>query len=296
MKPPAQPETDHSEAPAAPPSKQVPGIRSSAPQNLRARLPADWRARSLEGLLLGAFLGLCIATLGISELVHVDINQDIMLLPGLIGMLLALSPARFLLRAAACAVLALMLLIGYTPLVSPLMPPLTHTDPLERVPAIVVISTALHKDNTLNASGQERFVHGYLLLKQGWGGTMVLTRAIPKIGDQSPVVMEQMRTLGLNYPVERVGPVVNTHDEAVDVAELARKRGWKRVILVTHPWHMRRARAVFVKAGLDVICSPCVEGSYDMSDLSAPRSRFAAFGNWLHETIGFQAYRLRGWL
>lgn len=256
----------------------------------------DWRRRALEGFVLGALIGLCVSWLGISELLHRKIQEDIVLLPGLIGALIAISPARLLLRIAAGAALALMLLIGYTPLMNRLMPTLMVSDRLERVPAIVVISTALHKDGTLNAAGQERFLHGYLLLKQGWGGTLVLTRPIPSIGDQSPVVMAQMRTLGLDFPVERVGPVVNTHDEAVLAAQLARSRGWKRVILVTHPWHMRRSRDVFLKAGLEVLCSPCNEGSYDLSDLTTPRGRFAACNNWLHEAIGYQVYRLRGWL
>ena len=302
MDPSALPDTDQTIAPVTPPSN--PRIRGGRPATQRVpgpqlwgvRPPADWRRRSLEGFLLGALLGLCVSTLGISELLHLEIQEDIVLLPGLAGTLLALSPARRLLRIASCAILAVVILVGYTPLMSRLMPPLVRADALERVPAIVVISTALRKDNTLNAAGQERFVHGYLLLKQGWSGTLVLTRAIPKIGDQSPVVMAQMRTLGLDFPVERVGPVFNTHDEAVLAAQLARMRGWKRVILVTHPWHMRRARAVFLKAGLDVLCSPCVEGSYDMSDLGTPRGRFAACNNWLHETVGFQIYRLRGWL
>ncbi len=291
MEPSVQPEADPAAVAAGPPSK--PQTRAAA---RFLRLPPDWRARSAEGFALGALLGLCVSALGISELLHLEIQEDIVLLPGLIGTALALSPARGLLRAAVGAVLALVLLVGYTPLMSRLMPPLSHVDRLERVPAVVVISTSLHDDNTLNAQGQERFVHGYLLLKQGWGDTMVLTRAIPKIGDQSPVVTAQMRALGLDNPIETVGPVANTHDEAVGVAQLARSRGWKRVILVTHPWHMRRARAVFLKAGIDVLCSPCVEGSYDLSDLTSPRGRFAACNNWLHETIGFQIYRRRGWL
>ncbi|HLJ57913.1 MAG TPA: YdcF family protein [Chthonomonadaceae bacterium] len=249
-----------------------------------------------EGLILGGFLGLCVSTLGISELLHQRIQENVLLLPALLGVAIAVTPARALLRGGALAAFALMALIGYTPIMNRLVPSLVRSDPLQHVPAVVVISTALHKDGALNAAGQERFLHGYLLLRQGWGDTLVLTRAIPKIGDQSPVVMDQMRTLGLQYPVERVGPVVNTHDEAVDVARLAKSRGWKRVILVTHPWHMRRARAVFEKAGLEVLCSPCVEGSYDMSDLTSPRGRYAACNNWLHETIGYQVYRLRGWL
>lgn len=296
--PPGEPNSQFDSAPPeAPfPASPIAGQVPPTPRDRHSRLPADWQARSVEGFLLGALFSLCVCLLGINGLTNMPIQEDILLLPGLIGALVALTRARPLLRIATCASLALAIIVGYTPLVNRLMPSLLRADPLGHVPAVVVISTGLHKDGALNAAGQERFIHGYLLMKQGFGDTMVLTRAVPNIGDQSPVVMAQIRELGLNLPVERVGPVVNTHDEAVLTAQLARAHGWKRVILVTHPWHMRRARAVFVKAGIDVLCSPCVEGSYDMSSLDTPRGRFAAWANWMHETIGYQVYRLRGWL
>ena len=274
MEPSQQPDTDRPAAPASPPRTEDARPAAVPIRRLpRWTWPADWRVRSVEGMLLGALLGLGCLTLGITALIHQESQGDVVLLPGLLGMAAALSPARRLLRVAACALAALMLLVGYTPLMSRLLPTVMHSDPLEHAPAIVVLSTSLRKDNTLNAAGQERFVHGYLLLRQGLGPYSRAHSAIPKIGDQSPVVMDQMRTLGLDYPVERDVPVVNTHDEAVLAAQLARRHGWKRVILVTHPWHERRARAVFRKAGLDVICSPCVEGAYSIADLTDPLGR-----------------------
>lgn len=260
-------------------------------RHLRAR-----RARIVEGLLLGALVGLCFDRLGIAGLMRVPFLQDTVAVPCLAGIALALSPARRLLRMAACGLIAALALIGYTPLTKALVPTLVRSDALAHAPAIVVLSTSAHKDGTLDSSGQERSVQAYLLLRQHYAGSLVLTRSVRIIGDQTPAVQAQMRVLGLDFPVETVGPVANTHDEAVAVAELARARGWKRVILVTHPWHMRRARALFLKCGLDVICSPCVEGSYDIRDLSAPGGRIKAFRDWLHETVGFEIYRLRGWL
>jgi uncharacterized SAM-binding protein YcdF (DUF218 family) len=107
---------------------------------------------------------------------------------------------------------------------------------------------------------------------------------------------EQMRDLGLHFPVEVVGPVRNTHDEAVAVSELARQRGWGQVILVTHPWHMRRAAAAFEKAGVKVICVPCVESQYDLGTFDTAGDRLAAFRFWVHETGGYLWYKLRGWV
>src|SRR4051812_17987539 len=143
MKPSAQPGADPAAVAGDPPKPQT-----RVPARF-LRLPADWRSRSAEGFALGALLGLCVSSLGISELLHLEIQEDVVLLPALIGTAIALSPARRLLRAAVCVVLSLTLIVGYTPLMSRLMPPLSHTDRLERVPAIVVISTSLRDDNTL---------------------------------------------------------------------------------------------------------------------------------------------------
>ena len=254
------------------------------------------RRRIIEGLVLGTLTGLCASQLGLNALLPIKITQDFLALPALIGFLLALSPARLLLRGTACILMAALFIISYTPLIAWIAPSLERSDPLEREPAVVVLSTSLRKDNTLDASGQERVLHGYLLVRQGYSDRLVLTRSVPGIGDETPIVLAQMRMLGFSFPVNVVGPVANTHDEAVAVAKLARERGWKRVILVTQPWHMRRARAVFLKAGVDVLCSPCAEGSYAWKRITTPSDRLFAFRDWLHETTGIAVYRLRGWL
>jgi uncharacterized SAM-binding protein YcdF (DUF218 family) len=60
-------------------------------------------------------------------------------------------------------------------------------------------------------------------------------------------------------PADRVlvtREVGNTADEAKAVADLMRERGWKKIILVTSAWHMRRAARQFRKAGVDFIPFP----------------------------------------
>jgi len=45
----------------------------------------------------------------------------------------------------------------------------------------------------------------------------------------------------------------NTKDEADQTKVLAEKNGWKKIILVTSAFHMRRAEALFKKTGLEVV-------------------------------------------
>ena len=124
-------------------------------------------------------------------------------------------------------------------------------------------------------------LHGFEVLRQGNAGTLVLTRSAKPDQAWAEIVRKEMREMGLSFPLEEVGPVLNTHDEALAVAKLVHQRGWGRVILVTDSWHMRRAAGVF-EAGVSVICSPCQERMYDLQRLrrsagSAPGiSRLAA--------------------
>ncbi len=53
--------------------------------------------------------------------------------------------------------------------------------------------------------------------------------------------------------VKQSGHTRNTREEAAAAARLMRERGWKRVGLVTSAWHMRRALALFERAGVPAV-------------------------------------------
>ncbi len=273
-------------------------IRSDSMRRSAAKTIAPPRAgkgkEAAKGFLLGTLIGLCLSELGLGEIVH--IQNYLIPAAAAAGALLFLTRARRLLWLLAGLLVAGVIIIGYTPLAHALLPQVERRDPLQPAPAVVVLSASLHPDKTMNATGQERVLQGYALLRQGLAPRLVLTNEVVPNGSAVPTVRRQMKTLGLDYPVDEVGPVFNTHDEAVKVAQLARERGWQRVILVTHAWHERRAAAVFEKAGLPVISCPCVEAEYDETTLSSPEARLHAFRVWLHEIIGYQVYRLRGWI
>jgi uncharacterized SAM-binding protein YcdF (DUF218 family) len=62
----------------------------------------------------------------------------------------------------------------------------------------------------------------------------------------------------------------NTHENAQFTAARLEKEGVKRVVLVAHGFDMRRARAEFTAAGLEVVPAPTfvpAEGTFDLRDL-----------------------------
>lgn len=48
----------------------------------------------------------------------------------------------------------------------------------------------------------------------------------------------------------------NTRENADLTAQILRREGIRRVLLVTHAWHMPRAKAAFAAAGLEVVAAP----------------------------------------
>lgn len=272
----------------------LPPLKNTSAANIIWHSRGGRRLRDgLTGFLLGAFLGVGLWLLGCYQSSG---TKDMFLAPAAAGALLGLTRLRSCLWAGAFAVLGLLLVIGYSPLVPALTKAGSQADPLVPAPAVVVLSSSVHRGGALSSRAQDRALEGFTVLRGGYAPLLVLTDSVQEDGSQVPAVRGQMRVLGLRFPVEVTGPVRDTHDEALAVARIARRRGWKRVILVTHPWHMRRAAAVFRRAGVGVLRCPCLEGEYDLGSLDAAPSRYQAFRDWLHEAVGYQVYRWRGWV
>jgi uncharacterized SAM-binding protein YcdF (DUF218 family) len=248
----------------------------------------------VEGILFGAVGGLCLDTM--------DLGAGFLrfhhLLPVccVAGGLLGLTRARKLVRGCAAMALLALLAISYSPLPKILIEQILVQGAPAPADAVVVLGGGYVNGSTLAIQEQDRLLQGMYLLKAGYANRLVLTRPGGFAQDSPEIAQREMQQLGMNFAVDVVGPVRNTHDEALALAKLVREKGWKRVLLVTHSWHMRRAAAVFEKAGVDVIPSACAESSYDLRTLRSPGDRLRAFRDWLHEVIGYRVYQARGWI
>ena len=252
--------------------------------------------RFIGGYTAGAALGLSLALLGLQRLANL---QDIFILYGGIGgALAALEWKRGLnvLWAAALTALGAVLLVGYTPLASHLLRSVSRRDAVRPAPVIVVLSSHTQRDGSPNSEAQARILQAMFLIKQGMAPRFLLTNPPMEFGSQVPAFRRQLKLLDINCPILETGPVHDTHDEALETARIAKANGWNEVIVVTNDWHSRRAGAVFEKTGLKVICAPCNEGEYDVNALETPIDRLRAFRDWLHEAVGLEVYRAKGWI
>ncbi len=116
--------------------------------------------------------------------------------------------------------------------------------------------------------------------------------------DSEALVMARAleRSFGLK-PKWREERSPDTAGNARESALLLRESGVRRVILVTQAYHMRRARASFQAAGLEVLAAPhgyMSGGDVSLNDLIPSPAALETSWLSLHEAIGLLWYRWSG--
>ena len=255
--------------------------------------------RILAGVVTGCAAWMLIAWMSIHQIFGLDF--DIGLIPfALTGALVGLTRFHRWPVYVTAFLLAFALIVAYTPLFVGVARAEIRSDPLPKsADAVVVLSAGLNSDGYLSRDGMERLLSGLELVKNSIAPRIVVTREAKRIGEAIYTSDgDQHRLAHLADVTELIHtPVVrNTHDEALRVAEIAKTRGWHRIVLVTNPFHTKRACATFEKAGLIVTCRPSLTREIGVSHLAVPRDRMDAFGLWLYETAGTLRYRQKGWL
>jgi uncharacterized SAM-binding protein YcdF (DUF218 family) len=197
--------------------------------------------------------------------------------------------------AAVVALAALWLSVAFTPLATHLARGLTRRDAVGPADAVLVLSSRLQKDGELTPPAMSRLVHGLELLGQGLAPRIVLSELAPPAPSYAAAARTLMAHLGSPHELESLGPVHRTRDEAMQVADLCRRQGWHRLLVVTSPSHSRRACAAVEREGVEVICSPAAETEFDVENLNRPPERLRSFRASLHEWLGLWLYRRRGW-
>lgn len=254
----------------------------------------------LTGAAFGALAGLIIKDLDLTTVVsYWGQRSPLVGVAALLGSVIWLTSLRRLFAPLLALLALLWLVVAFTPLTHWMAKDLPRRDPLDKADAVFVLASGLQSDGEFSSSSMPRLLRGLELIGEGWAPRLILSELSlpkPRYRDAASKLID---SLGMNVEVLVVGPVRNTHDEAVAVAELARKHDFERILVVTSPAHTRRAAAALEAEGVRVTSVPAQQIDFDLEDLDDPLeadNHLRAFNRLLHEHVGLIYYRARGWI
>jgi len=194
-------------------------------------------------------------------------------------------------------------------------------DPLPGADAVLVLGGGLlpplppRRRVEVSAAG-DRLLTGVDLMRQGKAPWLVVSGGRVSFASGDPVPAEASyaaslaRSLGV--PPERIlssETPRNTAEEALALQTLARKRGWRSLLLVTSATHLPRATATFRRlTDLRIVPVACdfqllsrrfsgrPSASSLLLDLLPSAGALASTTTSLKEWLGLAVYRLRGWI
>jgi uncharacterized SAM-binding protein YcdF (DUF218 family) len=165
------------------------------------------------------------------------------------------------------------------------------------------------KDNLRPADGiyilaggnGSREVHGAELYQQGLAGALLLCQSTRQVQghriDATRLVRAHLKQHGVPEEAIHVlpGQVRSTWDEAARVIAHAAQQGWQRLILVTDPYHTRRALMTFNRAArgtqVQIQVSPCASELLSRRDWSPEMRLYFLFFEFLK--VGYYLARCR---
>lgn len=191
--------------------------------------------------------------------------------------------------------------------------PKTHPLPAPGADAVVMLGgahgySARSPVNWDAGEPTDRILAAVELVRQGRAPTLVLGGAAYETADgtlrpDSELIVRWLANWQVAAgEIVELGICRDTRDEAFKTAELVRQRGWKRVIVVSSGYHLRRAEGVFRRAGV-----PAEMVGAEFSGLEhaegdpwirlVPTSlHLRLFRDWMHEELGLLYYRAKGWI
>jgi uncharacterized SAM-binding protein YcdF (DUF218 family)/glycosyltransferase involved in cell wall biosynthesis len=195
------------------------------------------------------------------------------------------------------AVAAAFLIVFHTNLLWWVASPLKMAEPPRHADAIVVFAGGVGESGKAGGGAQERLKKAVDLYKAGNADYLVLSSGYVYSFREADV----MRALAIDQGVPAAHIVLeeraaNTYQNVTFVDQILKPRGWRSILLVSSPYHMRRALLVWRKVdpGVDVIPSPPEQSQF--YDHPGGGATFEQVRGIAQEYFAILAYWRRGWV
>ncbi len=149
------------------------------------------------------------------------------------------------------------LLIYKTPFVWLCASPLKVALPPEKADAIVVLAGGVGESGEAGQGYEERVKYAVELYKKGYAPLMVFSSGYVYMFNETQVMKALAIEIGARAEdIILESDSANTYQNIQNTARIIRSRGWKKVLLVSSPYHMRRALLVAHKSAPDIAVVP----------------------------------------
>jgi uncharacterized SAM-binding protein YcdF (DUF218 family) len=172
--------------------------------------------------------------------------------------------------------------------------PLRVAQPPQPADAIVVFAGGVGESGKAGGGYQERVKHAVDLYRAGLAPHLVFSSGYAFVFQEAEVMKELAVALGL--PPEAIWletQAANTYENVAFTRRLLAAHGWHRVLLVSSPYHMRRAVGTFRKTApeITVIPSPVKDSQFYAHPHGATLEQIRGI---LHEYAGLLYYWWKG--
>lgn len=142
----------------------------------------------------------------------------------------------------------LWLLVFYTPLVWYAAEPLKIVDRPQKADAIVVFAGGVGESGKAGQGYEERVDYAVKLYRQGYAPHLIFSSGTQFVFNEADVMKSLAVSLGV--PIEMIileDKAANTYQNVKFTKEILDKRNWKKVLLISSPYHMGRVSLVVKK-------------------------------------------------
>lgn len=143
-----------------------------------------------------------------------------------------------------------------------------HQKP-QKSDAIVVLGARVNENGGAGHGLEARVLHALRLYKKGFASRIICTGGV---GDNPPAEAEVAAKILVQKGVPRTNIFVenkstSTWENAVFAARICRAHGWKRVVVVSDPFHLWRAQRNFARNGIRTSGAPVAREQWQSQPL-----------------------------
>lgn len=197
---------------------------------------------------------------------------------------------------AVMAMAVAYLLLFYTSLPWMLASPLRLSETPRAADVIVVFAGGVGESGQAGGGYQERVKMAVDLYRGGFAQRMLFESGYAFTFPEAEIMRDLAVSLGVPASaivLETHG--VNTYDDVIRVRAVLREQGWRRILLVSSPYNMRRATMVWRKQApdIEVIPTPVPRSQFYTHETGASIDQLRGLAR---EFAALIAYWWRGWL